>query len=252
MITAPPLTQPGSRRFSTGVAGLAALLLLLGCAPQVSFQTADGVRVSGALSRPAGSGPFPAVVLLPTGGGIRPQAGEWAQAEGYVVLLVDSFADLESVVRDAFGALSYLRGLPFVDRDRIAAMGFSLGGAAAMRASERASPDGGFRAAIALYPGAPPPSRVWFRSKIPVLLLLGELDLPAGPTFRRIATGLQQENLPVTLVVYPGVHHGFDQAEFVREAMHPGGYTMQYDAGATKDAGGRIRAFLKEHLRRTP
>jgi dienelactone hydrolase len=69
-----------------------------------------------------------------------------------------------TAVDDAFGALRYLQSLPYVQADRVAAIGWSQGGVYAMaaingpsleRAKERGVdlPAVGFAAAIGVYPG---------------------------------------------------------------------------------------------------
>lgn len=244
-------------------------LVQAGCAAQVSFQSPAPASpaISASLVRPGGDGPFSAVVLLHTCAGVRPHVGSWAQwlaSEGYAALVVDSLSPASrnkdvcasgsnptaaEVTQDAFGALAYLRSLPFIDRDRIAVMGFSYGGAAAMTASERAAADGGFRAAIAVYPGAHRPWSPRVRSRTPLLVLVGDRDFPS---VRNAVLEEQRQNPAVTVVLYPGVDHGFDQAELgARTIVAPaGGYTIKYDSAATKDAERRIRQFLGDHLGR--
>ena len=108
----------------------------------VSFASAgQGEPIQGYLSRPKGAGPFPAVVLLHTCLGLpaeRASIGARIAAWGYVALFVDDFAtrglketcavDFPQALADAEGALAYLASLPYVDRPRIAAVGFSQGG----------------------------------------------------------------------------------------------------------------------------
>ncbi len=117
---------------------------------RVEFQTGatyswdkDHQYVVGMLSRPAGEGRSPAVVLLHTCGGLLPHVTlHWPRyltGQGYVVLSVDSYTPRgysrcnerttwkNDQTKDAFGALDYLASLPFVDGERIAVMGFSVG-----------------------------------------------------------------------------------------------------------------------------
>jgi len=144
------------------------------------------------LYRPQGNGPFPAVVGMHGCGGLlvhfrRPHTpvietmfDDWArhlQAAGYVVLLPDSYGprgineicsvkDREAVSRarprDAYAALGWLQAQPYVAPERIALIGWSHGGGTVMRSVEASSearpsvlPHGGFRAAVAFYPGCP-------------------------------------------------------------------------------------------------
>ena len=102
-----------------------------------------------ALLKPAGDGPFPAIALLHQCAGLNPAVVAWARkavARYYVVLLVDSLGPrgVKSVcygpqagvnlfrgARDALQAAEHLRRQPFVDKDRIALVGFSWGAMAA-------------------------------------------------------------------------------------------------------------------------
>ena len=101
-----------------------------------------------------GDGPFPAIVKLPFSGGLNKYATPWAErltSRGYCTLLVDSFTPrgVKSIAgrprlvlpwacaQDAYDAKSYLVGLPFVDRNRIAAMGWSHGGMSIFQAIKK-------------------------------------------------------------------------------------------------------------------
>ncbi len=138
------------------------------------------------LSRPAGTGPFPAVVILHDCSGLGPRssgmAWRWSSELtrlGYVTIWPDSFAQrgrpkgvctdpsLPRVTyaqraRDAYAALAYLASLPFVDAKRIAVMGGSHGGTSTLATvadiPEGTGPESAgraesrFAAAVALYP----------------------------------------------------------------------------------------------------
>lgn len=150
--------------------------------------------IRAALYKPAGAGPFPAVVLLHGCGGLYrwkgrhsgqmvPRNAEWAERlakAGYVVLLPDSFTPRgvhESCTvkdrpvdssrerpRDAYGALLWLQKQPWVRARSVAVMGWSNGGgtvlhtvAADSPGRPRPLPGGDFGAAIAFYPGCSDP-----------------------------------------------------------------------------------------------
>lgn len=94
--------------------------------------------------KPAGDGPFAAVVLMHTCGGIHnPHMREHGQsllAAGYVVLMLDSFEprgqkncsggalSTQAGVVDAYAALHFLARQAFVDPARIYQAGYSWGG----------------------------------------------------------------------------------------------------------------------------
>ena len=134
-------------KFRTVHLALAAALVLSGCvADGVSFPSTGSqstVRVPGLLFKPKGEGIHPAVVLLHTCGGLKPHVTEawpsYLTGLGYVVLSVDSYGPrgVSSCTelpggwyqqsQDAYGALDYLIGLPFVDGNRVGVLGFSAG-----------------------------------------------------------------------------------------------------------------------------
>jgi dienelactone hydrolase len=259
----------GVRRIWLAYAVLAIGLLVFGCTQSVRFPSASSQQrdmLVSSLYRPAGDGPFPALVLLHGCSGLGENALRWAswlKDEGYVALVVDSFyprhisnicgpqgwmtLGVGDRVWDALGALTYLRSLPFVERDRIGVMGWSHGGATALRASGKRlqPPDGGFRVAVAFYPSC---SGNLSNDSIPVLLLLGELDdwTPAEPCVE-IAKRLSQEGAPVLWTVYPKAYHGFDVQRRGRVYL---GHYLDYNPWATSDSEGRIRTFLAQYLRR--
>jgi dienelactone hydrolase len=159
---------------------LAAAVALSGLAGPAAAQ-APSLTVPFTLTRPAGEGPFPAVVILHDCSGLGPgsSGAPWRWSSelmrlGYVTIWPDSFssrgfprgtctesqqAAVRPAVRvdDAYAALAHLRTLPFVDGRRIAVMGGSHGGASTLAsivatARNEARGPQGFAAAIALYP----------------------------------------------------------------------------------------------------
>jgi dienelactone hydrolase len=115
----------------------------------VELKPDPGTPLRGLLFRPEGSGPFPAVALLHGCDGVQAFQERWADdlaSWGYVALLVDSHGPREigddcarwpptagSRSEDAFGALAYLRGLPFVEAERIGVVGWDTGGRTVIR-----------------------------------------------------------------------------------------------------------------------
>jgi dienelactone hydrolase len=145
------------------VLALAVLLLATAASAdgyeRVTFpsRSADGAEITGFLLRPADPKPAPAVVALHGCNGLFNTRGELARrhidwgerflAAGYVVLFPDSFRSrgLESVCDtrqrrvvprdrggDATAAADWLADQAFVDRDRIALVGWSNGGSSVL------------------------------------------------------------------------------------------------------------------------
>jgi dienelactone hydrolase len=216
------------------------------------------VSLQGYLTKPAGEGPFPAVVVLHSCLGLpanRKTIGETFAGWGFVALFVDDFAtrglnetcssDFAEGVSDAFGGLAYLSTLPFVDARHIAAVGYSQGGDTALQlASNRfAAPhDANFKAAVAFYP--PCENQANISLSIPTLILIGKLDevTPAADC-ERLAKAQRQAKL----VVYPGASHLFDDAS-VSSGKRMFGMWLKYDAGAAAKAEAEMRRFLSSKL----
>ena len=121
---------------------------------QVTYRS-DDLTVSGVLLRPRGKGPFPGIVLnhgyiepsiYVTGQGLAREQDALARA-GYVVLHTDYRGHAASdpveptdretrlgYTRDAVNAVDALRALPYVDGDRMAMLGRSMGGGVTMNA----------------------------------------------------------------------------------------------------------------------
>ena len=225
--------------------------------------------LAGELHRPAGAAPFPAVVALHGCGGRGPRDYEDALAPrfvalGYVLLIVDSFGprsiterctpasfDKEDVdrVMDAYGGLNYLASLPFVDRERIAVVGYSQGAMAALSAVSMGGVetlfDRHFRTAIAYYPGCRSETGA---VSIPTLVLIGALDdwTPARDCEAMMARR-SGEGAPLRLIVYPGAYHAFNARSLIgrpREVF--GGHHVEYNEAADTAAWSELTAALRQ------
>jgi dienelactone hydrolase len=269
---------------------LVASVLVAGCAPAVvSFENATpgaALRIPAEEFRPAGGGAFPAVVLMHGCHGVSESNRGWARwlsERGYVALVVDSWRprglaeactpgeELPNTARfdDAIGALRWLHGRRYVDRERIGIVGWSNGGVFAMAAVngptfERTRkrgveiPDPGFRAAVGVYPGGCY-SLVNELAVRPLLLLIGaEDDWTLASECVRLAEVQRAKGADITLVVYPGAVHYFDVEgqprtwlADVENRNRPNkccGATVGYDAAAAADAHRRVAEFFGRHL----
>lgn len=224
---------------------LARVLLLLvatgGATNAVAFETvtikatrpfgAMSATISAELFKPAGAGPFPAVVLMHGCGGWQPAVLNALHTHalhftdrGYVVLNVDSFGSrgnsggrvCESLVRlaeardyryyDAIDALRYLQSLEFVTPSRIFLMGQSNGGSVALITARTIVPQG-YRAVAAYYPWCGTLDAARIELATPLIVFSGGKDdwTPARECRGKTSVGA---NLKV--VEYADAAHSFD------------------------------------------
>lgn len=262
----------GWRGFLAAMTGLAGSMMLAAssAAEAVSFDVATAadptVTLTAELTRPAGKGPFAAVVMLHGCGGVWKRWGDaWSRrlvGWGYVTLRADSFGPrgypggvcgLPGTVgpltrtADAHSAKAYLAGLPYVDRARIAVLGMSHGGWTTLWAVANPDPDVAprthpFKAAVALYPWCE--ARL-YRLDAPLLILIGGMD---DWTFASRCERMRIEGPTghaVTLKVYPGASHAFDVDGLDYEYL---GHAMKFHPAAARDVVARVQAFFAMHL----
>ncbi len=199
--------------------------------------------------------------------------GEFWSERGYIALLVDSFgprgfpggfpagsyenrpaAVSEQTVRplDAYGALRYLRARRDIIADRIGVQGWSNGGMTVLVTMsdhapgiEQPTPETGFRAALAEYPGCGMDAvKGPYHSYAPLLMMIAAEDEEVSPKrceeFAKRARGAGSK---LEAIVYPGAEHNFDD---------PGKKKQSNPANrsATEDTMRRAEKFFGEHLRR--
>lgn len=200
------------------------------------------VTIAGDLCLPAPhTGRLPAVVLLHGSGGASGSLNDWARllnGMGIATLVMDSFttrgiADtIEdqgrlgrlAMIVDAYRALESLAQHPRIDPARIALMGFSRGGRAALYASLKRfqrmhGPGDGleFVAYIAFYPDCGTTYREDEAvADRPIRIFHGSADdyNPVTPC-RAYVERLRRAGHDVELVEYPGAHHAFDWPSLV-------------------------------------
>jgi len=278
--------------------------------PHLDIAALDGkTTLRGHLFRPkdGGDAPRPAVVMMHGCSGLYAANGRffpiyraWARellARGYVVLVIDSAKSrgfgqtcapgniaslmLRERPPDAYAALRYLQAQPFVQPDRVALMGWSQGGGAALIAINdhsvgRLSPKGrdviarlphDFRAAVAFYPAAcsepvqaltyPPGERDGWTSQVPLLVLFGEADVWTELTpCAAFLDAARARGNAVELKTYPGAVHAFDAPNLKRTEL-PHYRTsdgripvIATDPDARADAFARVGGYLADRLGR--
>jgi dienelactone hydrolase len=232
-----------------------------------SEQDAAGVgraAIKGYLTKPSGQGPFPAVVLLHSCLGLpvdRNAIGKMIASWGYVALFVDDFGtrglmqtcavDFPEGIADAYGALNYVARVPFVDRTRIAAVGYSQGADTALTigsASAFVLPQGAkFKAAAAFYP--PCANQRGRRLVLPTLIVVGDHDdvTPAADC-ARLADAQPRTISKLKFIVLAGADHAFDNPGFAGGARVYGMW-LKYDGAAAEQAKAELLRFLAINLR---
>lgn len=243
------------------------LLLLAGCAAPQSPLVVSGPAatenvsypsgretVQGILCRPAGAGPFPAVVVIHDDYGLTDWVKEQAQHlanRGFVAVAVDLYrgqgaADLmdahilsrglpdDQVQADLKAAVDYLGQRAEVRADAVGVLGWDIGGGYALDAALQ---DPRLRAVVTCY-GRPTTDPALLRPlNAPVLAIYAGKDegIPAE-TVAQFRAAVQKAGKRVTIEVYPASGHGF---------LNPAGGVAD---PAAADAWNKIDAFLAAEL----
>ncbi len=197
------------------------------------FYTSGDLRIQAYLYKPAGGGPFPAVIYNHGSRMGKEQdsvpfqyIGRLLTRAGYAVLVPErrgygksdgsqGFNYTEAVPRlqaetdDVLAAVDYLRTVPFVDGKRLGIMGWSFGGIVTMFAISRS---GAFAVAVDQAGGALTwPKNAMVRSALtaaaekattPTLFLVAENDNTTD-SITTLAKIYQQRGIPHRMVIYP-------------------------------------------------
>ena len=226
----------------------------------VQVRVGVGQKMEATLYRPAGAGPFPAVLVLHTSGGLRPSDHDYAgrlAAEGYVCLVPDFFTAYglsesnrqqtfttyaQSIYADFVSTIDTLKRTEGVQADRIGAVGFSNGGYWALLLAAR----GDVRAGVSYYGAASGAGtdktlsalRNAFTSKSsPVLVLHGARDATVLPRYANdLKSILVDAKAPYEFQMYESAGHSHERGNL--------------DAGAAADSWQRTLRFFDTALKR--
>ena len=221
-------------------------------------------NIANSTFKPAGSGPFPAVVLMHTCGGVKnahiKQHAQELLKTGYVVLVVDSFnpRGMENCatrilsgsagVADAYAALASLAARSFVDKARIYQVGYSWGAVVStMLASPQSAVIVGsnlrFAATVSNYSGCTYQGTYQLLLKDsdrPVLMLMGERDQDFPPaTCFPLLDEMKVAGSPVQWHIFPGAIHSWD-----KPSQPDRGYL--YNEQVANEATAKMLAFLAQ------
>ncbi len=238
-------------------------LLATGAARADTKTVTVGVKnnMQATLMTPDGPGPFPAILVLHTSGGLEQGDTTFAQAltkEGYVTLVPafmlayninatmrrETFTtDAEPIYADLAAALDMLAHDPHVAGQKLGAVGFSNGGYFAMWLAAT----GKVRAGVSYYgalSGAGTDKAlsrfkgVFTKASSPVLILHGTDDGTVPVTAaRNLGSIVQSGGSPVEIHLYDRTGHRFDRS------------SSPQDAAAAADAWPRTLAFFAKYLR---
>lgn len=223
----------------------------------------DGDAMRMVTARPAGDGPFPAVVVTIHGGGLDEFEYDLADklaAEGYIAAAPDIFHRQkpmpedaaerrgrlkdDELLADADAGLAWLEGTGAADMGKVAVLGHCMGGRHSYLC---ASTNPIYRCAVVHYGGnmfvpwgdGPAPFDRLKDLKVPVIAFYGNQDQNPSPAdvdkteaeFKRLGVDYEFHR-------YDGCGHAFQN--FLSE--------QAYNEDATRDSWGKAVAFLKRHI----
>ena len=222
-------------------------------------------RLTGHLARPAGEGPWPAVILLHEAFGVDDvmlRHTERVASMGYLALMPDLFSDgsaLRCLVR-TFRALNAGQGKPFEDveaarrylvglRDctgAVGVLGFCMGGGFSLLLADK-----GFQAVAPNYGPAIGNLDKALDGACPVVASYGGKDKQLLPVPERIVSALDRQGVPHDVKVYPDAGHSFlndapNGPRLFRPLMRRANVGPEPVSAA--DAWDRIERFFGTHL----
>jgi dienelactone hydrolase len=231
------------------------------------------VTLAGQLRIPRpGAARVPAVVLLHGSGGISAREAEWEQdlnAMGVATFTLDSFSGRGLVntstdqaqlgrlamIVDAYRALEMLEKHPRIEPGKIALMGFSRGGQAALYASVKRfhrmhGPASGreFAGYVVFYGNCG--TRFIADDEVaakPMRLLHGAADnyVPVAPC-RDYVERLKGKGANISLTEYGGAHHAFDNRGFKKAVVNPKAQTTRQCTLQEAERGVIVNAKTKQ------
>jgi carboxymethylenebutenolidase len=253
----------GNARFVLRLFVVAACLAPIGASAADATQLKVGVgqKLEATLYKPAGAGPFPAVIVLHTSSGLRPADQAYASRladEGYVCLVPDFFTAYgltQNTRRDTFtthaqaiyaefvSAIDTLKKTEGVRADRIGAVGFSNGGYWALLLAAKGAVQAGVSYYGAVNAAGSDNSLNAFRHSFasgssPVLVLHGARDDTVLPRHAEyLKSILADAKAPYEFQMYDTAGHSYERGK-------------QLDRSAADDSWQRTLRFLDATLRK--
>jgi len=223
----------------------------------VSYKSGDE-SVQGVLYTPAGKGPFPGVVVIHEWWGlndwVKEQASKLAD-QGYVALAIDLYRGKVATTpdeaheimrgvpedrakRDLHAAVEFLKSQPNVKKDRIASIGWCMGGGYSL---DVALQEPTLRAAVINYGHLAADASSLKQIHASILGIFGGKDrgIPVDDV-KKFEQALKQQGNRVEIRIYPDAGHAFENPN------NKDGYRPE-DAA---DAWQRTVTFLAETLKK--
>lgn len=245
----------------------------------------DGSNMPAYLARPQeGSGPHPAVIVLPELFGLTPETKrvtELVASIGYTGLAINYYHRINPQMSQAYTeaglqralemagtvsarnlgadircALEWLSAQPFVKAGKIATWGFGFGATAAFVTSDQRDLSG----AIMFYPtylatpmpsGGQPPLEHASEVNVPLLLVFGEQDYYVSRhDMERIRQTLKGAGKDVRMQIYPDVGHSFFRHGRPQAVAELQRYSDQAVAQTVADSWDLVKSFLMDVFNR--
>lgn len=212
---------------------------------QVTYPSGT-LSLTGYLCKPAGSGPFAGVIYNRGGkegqiGGAPEETCQALAKTGFVGFspIRREELSIDGNLQDVLAATQYIRDLDYIDKNRLAMIGFSRGGLLAMMAANQLS---NVKVLIVMAPAPPQDGdldRLIANIIQPVFILVAENDTPSKlngyqnlvQLTKQIDQALQAAGQSSKLIIYP--------------PYQPTGHLMFFQIG---DYWADVEQFLKQHL----
>jgi carboxymethylenebutenolidase len=212
-------------------------------------------KMRGYLVQPAGTGPFPAVLVVHENRGLNPHIEDVARrvaVAGFLALAPDALApaggypgnddegkkmqaglNRAKIQADMLNSAKYLKAHA-LSNGKLGTVGFCFGGLVVNNLA--VSLGGDLNAGVPFY-GRAPKSEDVAKIKAPLLIHYAENDKNVNAMKPGYEAALKANKVPFEMHTYPGTRHGFHNNS-----------TSRYSEAAAKQAWDRTIAFFKKHL----